>query len=142
MTLSVSARPCPWQCRDCRHRHHPCLFPEETTKLHCIVNHAFPSFSSCLLKPPKGQKWQRTQRIVLCSGGRRQLGTKTHVVLLSTTARPWKHSYPILLPLHAMVYRESVMIFNTCVYVCVRTCVHTRACSYICYIHVVRCYRF
>lgn len=26
---------------------------------------------------------------------------------------------PILLPLHAMAYRESVMIFNSCVYVCV-----------------------
>lgn len=31
---------------------------------------------------------------------------------------------PILLPLHAMAYRESVMIFNSCVSACVRARTH------------------
>lgn len=65
VTLSLKARPCSWQCRDCHHRHYPCLFPEETTNLalHCEPHFLFFLF----LSPETSQRTEMVKNTKNCS---------------------------------------------------------------------------
>lgn len=86
------------------------------------------------------EKWQRTQRIVLCSGGPGQLGTKTHVVLLVNHSKAMETQLPPSCCL-SMQWPTGNLWWSL-THVCMCVCACSYACSCICYIHVVRCYQF